>query len=79
MTKEEFKKEMTWFLEFYDKKLNQIQTKIWFEFFEEFSVSKFNSLLKKHINSDESPFFPAIGKVLNRDGKTIDDLYGKNS
>jgi hypothetical protein len=65
MTKEEFLSEMTWFLEYYDKKLNDIQTKIWFEAFSNYSKEVFANSLKNHIKTSEVPFMPSLGNIYN--------------
>jgi hypothetical protein len=63
MTKEDFLDEMKWFLEFYEKTLNDTQTKIWFDFFGNFKKDKFHQALVKYIEESKQPFFPAIGEI----------------
>jgi hypothetical protein len=64
MTKEEFFPVIGEFLEFYDHKFSDTQTKIWFNTFEPYSIEIFSNALSEHIAHDEFPGFPAIGKIM---------------
>lgn len=63
MTKNEFFEEMVWFLEYYDVKLNQTQSQVWFDNFSKLDRTHFNKMLKLHIKTDVDTRFPAIGKI----------------
>ena len=65
MTKEEFLKEMTWFLEYYDKKFNDTQTRIWYEALKDISHETLNKLFNEFIRKEENPFIPSLGRISN--------------
>jgi hypothetical protein len=64
LNKEEFLAEMRIVLEFYDKRVNKTQARIWFEMFSKFSVEVFSKAIKKHLEIDDQNFFPAPAKIL---------------
>ena len=63
MTQEEFLKEIRWFLEFYEKKFNKTQSKVWYELFKQHTAEEFNSALNRHIKNSEDKFFPAPAAI----------------
>lgn len=63
MNKEEFLKEMGWFLEYYDTKLNKTQSQIWFNNFSYLEQKHLSDILNLHIKTDIDNRFPAIGKI----------------
>jgi hypothetical protein len=71
MVKEEFFNEMEWFLEFYDHKLTDVQSKVWFEIFRPLKKEPFHTALIWHLREDEYTNFPAPGKITLK----IKELY----
>ena len=66
MKKEEFLEEMKWFLEFYDKRLNQTQGKIWWENFKYYPRIRLHNALCDHISKAKENYFPAIGVIAEK-------------
>lgn len=77
MTREQFKEQMEWFAEYYEKKLTKVQAETWFHEFGNIDEKKFKEALQRHIHFDESPFFPAIGRIHLRisESRTVADFY----
>jgi hypothetical protein len=63
MKKEEFSTELCLIAAFYDRKLNDVQTKIWFDFFGEFTQKEFHDAISKHIGQSDDSRFPAVGTI----------------
>jgi hypothetical protein len=66
MVKEDFFNEIKWFLDYYESKMTEIKSKIWFEIFEKETKENFHEALMAHIQYDDQPFFPAPGKITAR-------------
>jgi len=63
MTENEFKEEMTWFAEYYEKNMNRIQGRMWFDIFKRFRKDDFHEGLMSHLQTSKTDRFPAIGEV----------------
>lgn len=63
MTEKEFVKELTWFAEYYEKKLNKIQSRMWYEVFKKYPAADFHNALMEYLRSSKIDRFPAIGDV----------------
>lgn len=65
MNNQEFMREFTEICEYYDRKPNAIQAKVWYKIFSKFSVELFQDAIMRHFKESESPHFPAPGRILN--------------
>ncbi len=66
MKKAEFLAAMNPFADFYEKVLNETQTRLWFDMFKTYPVSQFAKALADHIQSSDDSRFPALGIIHKR-------------
>jgi hypothetical protein len=63
VTKEQFAESMNRLMGFYDKPLNEIQQKTWYDIFAPYDQRDFDSSIRMHIKTSEDPRFPALAII----------------
>jgi len=63
VVKEEFEKEMEWFVSYYGFDLTKHMAPVWLELLKNYTAEQLHRALMQHIRDDEQPFFPAFGKI----------------
>lgn len=66
MNQQEFDSRMVWFLSYYEKELNETQTIQWFDALKKYEIKIFNEAISNHIQYSKSPYFPALGEIVDR-------------